>query len=211
MRILAVMFFVITSLSLCPSFAQTPDECLAKVKALEPMLPRIIDSARASIHSLIPDPAAYEKTLPPLDKVIKDKDKVNFKNYGGLSEAYFYSGDTANGQRIFSVVLANSNDMLGADDTYTALVEGDLGILRFNEKNYDAAQLNLLSAIKQLEAHLTPASSNNLIADYLCMTLIRDSSDNKTDKGEASAYAKKLVDLTVKQRQPFPTDKTAAP
>jgi hypothetical protein len=40
------------------------------------------------------------------------------------------------------------------------------------------------------------------------LTIIRDKADNKA---EALSYAKKVVDLAIKQRQPFPTDKTAAP
>jgi hypothetical protein len=204
MRKVALLLSILLSLfAVFPSFAQTPDECLVKVMGLEPMLPKLIDGARASIHAMIPDPPAYERTLPPLDKVIKDKDVLNFKNYGGLSEAYFFNGMAPEGQRIYTLFAANSTNVLGADDTYAANVAGDLGILNFMDNKYDDAENYLLPAIKQLEAHLTPAVSNNLIADYLCMTLMRNKSTKEAEKNEASSYAKKLIDLAVKQRQPY--------
>ncbi|MBI2809994.1 MAG: hypothetical protein HYX67_04095 [Candidatus Melainabacteria bacterium] len=198
--LLSILFLLST---FSQTFAQTPDECLVKVQSMEPMLPKVINGARASIHEIIPDPAAYEKTLPPLDKVIKDKDVLNFKNYGGLSEAYFFSGNAPDGQRIYTTFAANSTNVLGADDTYAAYVGGDLGILNFIDNKYSDAENYLLPAIKQLESHLTPAISNNLIADYLCITLIRSKSTKETEKAEASKYAKKLIDLVIKQRQPY--------
>ena len=204
MRKAALLLSVLFLLSaLCPIFAQTPAECLVRVQGLESMLPKVTNGARATIHEIIPDPTAYEKTLPPLDKVIKDKDKLNFKNYGGLAEAYFFSGNASDGQRIYTVFAANATDVLGPDDTYPAYVGGDLGILNFIDKKYSDAENYLLPAIKQLESHLTPAISNNLIADYLCMALIRTKSAKETEKTEATTYAKKLVDLVNKQRQPY--------
>src|SRR4051812_32964153 len=108
MRKAALFLSVLFLLScLCPTHAQSPDECLVRVKGLESMLPKVTNGARATIHELIPDPAAYEKTLPALDKVIKDKDKLNFKNYGGLAEAYFFSGNASDGQRIYTVFTTN--------------------------------------------------------------------------------------------------------
>ncbi len=198
--LLSILFLLST---LCPTVAQTPDQCLVKVQSMEPMLPKVINGARASIHEIIPDPPAYEKTLPPLDKVIKDKDVLNFKNYGGLAEAYFFSGNAPEGQRIYTTFATNSTNVLGADDTYAAYVGGDLGILNFIDNKYNDAESYLLPAIKQLESHLTPAITNNLIADYLCMTLIRSKSTKETEKAEASTYAKKLIDLVIKQRQPY--------
>ncbi len=164
------------------------------------MLPRLMETGRASLKALIPDPAAYEKTLRPFEEVIKDKDQLGFKNYGGLAEAYFFAGDREKGQRLYDQFIAHSTEILGPEDNYRAGLEGDLGILYFNEKDYKTAEPFLLRAIKQLEDHLTPAISNNLIANYLCMTIIRDHENNKA---EAGAYAKKLMDLVARQRQPL--------
>ncbi len=213
MRMLAVIFMVFALLSVCPSFAQTPDECLVRVRNMEPMLPKIMDSAKAALQALIPDPAAYETALPPFAKVIADKDVNNFKRYGGLAEAYIYAGDKVKGPKLYSDFMAHATEMLGADDTYPAGVEGDVGLFNFNEKNFEDSVGYLLPAIDLIEKHLTPAVSNNLLAYYLCMAIIRDKGDNKA---EALSYSKKVVDLAIRQRQPFdktaaPVDKTAAP
>src|SRR6202011_4416994 len=119
---------------------QTPEECLTRVKSLVPMFPKMMEGGKASIHALIPDPAAYEKTLPPFEKVIADKDATNLKNYGGLAEAYLFAGDRTNGDRLFSLFSANSRKILGPDEIYSALVEGDVGFLDFYEDNYIKAE-----------------------------------------------------------------------
>lgn len=184
------------------AFAQSADECMAKVKELAPMLPKLIESAKSQVHTLMPDPAAYEKTLPALDKVIADKDQTNLKNYGGLCEAYFFSGDNANGQRIYDTFMKNEKDILGADNTYGAFVQGDIGILRYLNKDYPAAEQALAPAINQLESHMSPSVADNLIASYLCLSLIKDQSPDAAQKKEGAELAKKLVDLAIKQRQP---------
>ncbi len=71
----------------------------------EPTLMRLEDTCKSTISAIIPDPVAYEKTLPSIDKVIADKDSKNFRNYGGLSEAFYYAGDKAKGKELFSKSL----------------------------------------------------------------------------------------------------------
>jgi len=178
----------------------TPERCLMLVRSCEPQIPKWMEAGKNTIHALIPDPQAYEKTLPPIEKVVSDKDKLNLKNYGGLSEAYLYSGDEATCQKLYSIFASNAKPILGPDDIFSAGVEGDIGLYYFNKQDYVRAAPFMTEAIAQLESHLTPANSNNLVAAYMCMALIRDKAGDKT---EAETYAKKSIDLTLKQRQPM--------
>lgn len=186
----------------------TPELCLARVKEMEPMVMGLRKECESAIRTLIPDPSATEQTLPPLDKVIEDKDAANFKAYGGLSEAFLYLSDKdrEKGDKLFARFRANSDTVLGADDPYVALVGGDVGLFYFFEKDYGKAEPLFLDAIRRLEAHLTAKNSNNLVSNYLCMALIRD---KEGKEAEAASYSKKLVDLVVKQqdtKMEAPTD-----
>jgi len=175
------------------SQSPTPDECLARVKNMEPMLPKLMDSASAAIHALLPNPT--------MAKVIATKDKTNLKNYGGLSEGFFFAGDKVKGEKLYNQFKANAKTILGPTDTYQALIEGDMGLVYFYEKNYAKAEPMLLDSKNQLEANLTAAVANNLITDYMCLSMMYD---KKGKPAEAKKYAKALVDLAVKQRsKPF--------
>ncbi len=55
-----------------------------------------------------------------------------------------------------------------------------------------------MDALKTLEPHLTVANSNNVLSSYMCLALIYDKSGKKEQSLE---FAKKAVDLAVKQRQ----------
>jgi hypothetical protein len=176
----------------------TPERCLVLVRDLEPEIPKWMEGAKSAIQMIIPNPQAYEKTLPPIEKVLADKDKLNLKNYGGLAEAYLYNGDEAACQKLYSIFVANSKQILGVDDAFPAGVTGDIGLYYFNKHDYTRATPLITESTSQFESHLTPANSNSLLADYICMTLIRDKAGNKT---EAEAYAKKTIDLVLKQRQ----------
>ncbi len=164
-------------------------------------MPNIMKSASASVLALLPDPDAYEKTLPPMAKVIATKDKINFKNYGGLAERFFFGGDKARGEKIYNQFKANSKAILGPTDTFQALIEGDMALVYFYEKNYAKAEPMLLNAKNQLEANLTSAVSNNLVTNYMCLSMMYDKQGKTAD---AKKYAKALVDLAIKQRsKPF--------
>ncbi len=189
---LVALLFAGWVLAGCPSFAQTPSDCLVRIRSAEPTLPKLFESAKSSLQVLMPDPAAYEKTLPPFEKVLASKDVKNLKNYGGLAEAYFYNGEEAKALKIYSLFTANAKQVLGPNDTFPALVGCDIGLLYFSRKNYSKAEPLLLESTKQLEAHLTPANSNNLITDYVCLALINDKAGNK-DK--AGSYASFLICL----------------
>jgi hypothetical protein len=178
--------------------AQTADECLTRVKSMEAMMPNLVASAKGAIHGLLPDPEAYAKTLPPIDEVIASGDKVNLKNYGGLSEAFFYAGDKEKGRAIYTKFKANAEKIYGPDDLYCALIEGDMGLVYFYEKDYETAEPFLLYATKRLEENLTAAHANNLVTNYMCLCLIND---KRGDVDNAKKYAKQLVDLAIKQRQ----------
>lgn len=163
-----------------------------------PMLPKLLEGAGATIHTFIPDPAAYEKTLPPMDKVVEGKDKLNLKNWGGLAEAYLFAGNKDKAESIYEEFVKASKTVFEPTETYLAAVEGDFGMVYFNEKNYEKAEPLLLDSARLMEANLTYAISNNLISNYLCLSLIRD---NQGNKEEAAKYASKLVDIAKRQRE----------
>jgi hypothetical protein len=176
-----------------------PEECLRRVHNIEPMMPKIMEGARAAISAIVPDPDAYEKTLPALDKVVADKDDKALMNIGGLSEAFLYAGNKEKGKKYFSFFCDNADTILGAEHPFPGLVKGDVGLLLFTEDNYKDAEPLLLESLKKLEANPISANSNNLITNYMCLALINDKGGSK-DK--ALSYAKKMVDLSIKQRQP---------
>jgi len=180
-----------------PAPAPTAEQCLERVKSMESMMPNLMASATAAIHELLKDPVAYEKTLPPMEKVVADKDATNLKNYGGLAEAYFYAGDKVKGEALYAQFKSNSKQIFGPTETFQALVEGDMGLVYFYENNFEKAEPLLLDSMNQLKANLTAAVANNLITDYMCLTLINNKRGNTDD---AKKYAKELVDLAIKTR-----------
>jgi tetratricopeptide (TPR) repeat protein len=163
-----------------------------------PMLPKLLEGAGATIHTFIPDPAGYEKTLPPMTKVVADKDKLNLKNWGGLAEAYLFAGNKKAAESIYAEFTKASQTVFDPTETYLAAVEGDFGMVYFNDKDYAKAEPMLLDSARLMEANLTYAISNNLISNYLCLSLIKDS-QGKTE--EAAKYASKLVDIAKRQRE----------
>lgn len=175
----------------------SPEECLRRVRGFEPTLQRLREGCKSTLAAIIPDPMAYEKTLPPFDKVVADKDLKNLKNYGGLSEAFYYAGNAEKGKELFSQFEKNAA-LLGSDDTFLSLVKGDIGLLFFFDKNYTDAEPMILDSVKNIESHMTAANSNNVLSAYMCLSLIYD----KTGKTEKSLeYATKAVDLAIRQRQ----------
>ncbi len=156
------------------------------------------DRAKAELQKVMPDPSAYEKTLPPFDQVVAKKDVQNLKNYGGLSEAYFYQNDLKNGNRLYKQFAPRANTILPPADTFKAGVSGDIGIYYFTHKNYAAAKPLLLESTQSFEKHLNSANANNLVSNYLCLSLIFDK-EHKTPT--AQNYAKKMADLLARQRR----------
>jgi hypothetical protein len=180
--------------------ALTPEECLVRVKTMEPMLPTLLDSAKMVITRLIPDPQDFEKKLPPFEKVIADKDVKNLKNYGGLAEAYLYGGDEKSGDKLFAQ-FKSGRSMLPADDTFPGGVYGDFGFMYFAQKKYSEAEPLLLESMRLYETYPTAYTNNGLVTDYLCLSLIKDQAGDKTAAGD---YAKKLIDLALKEHQRTP-------
>ncbi len=178
--------------------APGPEECLVRVRSFEPTLMRLKDTCKSTISAIIPDPVAYEKTLPAIDKVIADKDVKNFRNYGGLSEAFYYNGNATKGKELFSKFETNAVSLLGAEDTFLGLVKGDIGLFFFFENNLPEAEKYIVDALKRVEPHMTASNSNNILSSYMCLTLIYDKTN---EKEKALQYAKKAVDLAIKQRQ----------
>ncbi len=88
--------------------------------------------------------------------------------------------------------------MLNSDDTFPGLVKGDIGLLFFFENNYADAEEYVVDALKKVEPHLTAANSNNVLSSFMCLALIYDKTGNKDKSLE---YAKKAVDLAIRQRQ----------
>lgn len=175
----------------------SPEECLRRVHNIEPLMPKIMEGARTAISAIVPDPEGYEKTLPTLEKVLADKDAKTLMNIGGLSEAFYYAGNKEKGQKLFKFFCDNADSILGAEHPFPGLVKGDVGLLFFTEKNYAEAEPLLLDSLKKLESNMTAANSNNLITNYMCLSLINDEGGNKE---KALSYAKKMVDLTLKLR-----------
>lgn len=181
---------------------KTPDEYIAFARKLEPVLTQTKAAAQEFMKKIVPDPAAYEKTLPPKEKVASAKDATNLKNYGGLSEAYLYNtGDVKKAEELFAWFNQLAPNVFSASDPYRACVEGDFAIYYYTSGQYAKAEAYLLDEIKELEVRRTAASSNNLISAYICMALIKDKA-GKTK--EAAAYAKKYVDLALSMQPSAP-------
>jgi tetratricopeptide (TPR) repeat protein len=148
----------------------------------------------------------FEKKLPTIEEVLKNKDVMNLKNYGGLSEAYLFKGDEEKAEKLLKSVSEGAKDILPENDNFLAAVKGDFGLAYYLNNKYDKAETYLGDAVNQLEKHYQPSLANNLVASYLCMTIIKDK-QGKTD--EAKSFAKKLVVLALKLRQeeplPIPT------
>ena len=201
-----------------PAFSQTPtgapapvnsagspnlllpsaEECLNRVRGFEPTLLNLRETAKSAITAIIPDPVAYEKTLPPIDKVIADKDAKNLRNFGGLSEAYYFAGNPEKGKVLFTKFETGAKTLLPADDTFPGLVKSDIGLYFFFEKNYAASENYISDALTKLEPHLTAANSNNILSAYMTLSLIYDKSGKKE---KALEFAKKAVALAIRQRQ----------
>ncbi len=171
----------------------SPMASLAHVREMKQALPGLMAQAKAAIHRMIPDPDGYRSKLPSYDDVVLTGDKVSFKKWGGLAEAYLYGGDKASGMQIFEPFQADAQRVLGPDDNFPALIAGDFGTFLYSEGDYEHAEPLLLTSIAHLEHHPNPAIINNLISDYFCITLIRDSQQRTA---EAAGYAKRLVDLS---------------
>jgi|688.fasta_scaffold490031_2 hypothetical protein len=179
---------------------KTADEYIAFARKLEPVMTQAKDAAASFMKKAVPDPAAYEKSLPAKDIIESSKDAANLKNYGGLSEAYLYNnGDVKKAEELFSWFNSLAPKILPKADNYRACVEGDFGIYYFTSGQYAKAEAYLVDEIKELETKRTAASANNLISGYICMALIRDKA-GKTK--EAADYAKKYVDLALSMQQP---------
>lgn len=175
-----------------------PEECLRRVRSFEPTLLRLKETCKGTLNSIIPDAAAYEKTLPPIDQVIADKDAKNLRNYGGLSEAYYFNDNSARGQELFSKFEKSAPGILGEHDTFIGLVKGDIGLYYFFQSDLGKAEKYILDAVSTLEPYITAANSNNVLSSYMALALIYDKS-GKNDK--ALEYATKAVNLSIKQRQ----------
>lgn len=195
-----------------PANAQLPktqEEYVAFCRKLEPVLQQTKSAAEAFMKKIVPDPAAYEKTLPAKAKIVSSKDIINLKNYGGLSEAYlFNNNDVKKAEEIFSWFNSTAPELLPPSDPYRACVEGDFAIYYYTSGQFPKAEAYLLDEIKELEARRTSASANNLISAYICMALIRDKA-GKTK--EAADYAKKYVDLALSMQQAAPPSAPAKP
>jgi tetratricopeptide (TPR) repeat protein len=163
---------------------------------MEPAIPQIMAGSRTQVVEMIPDAAAYEKKLPPFAEVVAKSDKKSFEKYGLLTQAYLFAGNKKKAESLYAQLKANSKAVLGPKSSYAALVEGNMALVYFFEKNYSRAEPLLLEAIKHLEKHVDGDSTNILITNYMCMAIIRD---NGGKTAEAQTYAKKLVDLAVKQ------------
>jgi hypothetical protein len=182
--------------SFSAALAQSADECLKRVRNMEPAIPQIMAGSRTQVVEMIPDAAAYEKKLPPFAEVVAKSDKKSFEKYGLLTQAYLFAGNKKKAESLYAQLKANSKAVLGPKSSYAALVEGNMALVYFFEKNYSRAEPLLLEAIKHLEKHVDGDSTNILITNYMCMAIIRD---NGGKTAEAQTYAKKLVDLAVKQ------------
>lgn len=174
------------------------EECLTRVRGFEPTLLNLRETAKSAISAIIPDPVAYEKTLPPIEKVISDKDAKNLRNFGGLSEAYYFAGNAAKGKELFAKFESGAKTLIDSSDPFPGLVKGDIGLYYFFEKNYDDAEKYISDALARIEPHMTMANSNNILSSYMTLTLIYDKAGKRE---KALEYAKKAVALAIKQRQ----------
>jgi len=191
-----------------PIIAPSSEACLERVRGMAENFPKMAEAGKEAVRTLIPDPDAFEKKLPTMEDVLKNKDAMNLKNYGGLSEAFLFKGEEEKAEKILKSVCEGAKDILPENDNFLAAVKGDFGLAYYLNNKYDKAELYLGDAVSQLEKHYQPQLANNLVASYLCMTIIKDK-QGKTD--EAKGFAKKLVVLALKMRQeqplPVPAEK----
>ncbi len=193
-----------------PIIAPSAEACLEKVRGMAETFPKMAEAGKEAVRTMIPDPAEFEKKLPAIEEVLKNKDAINLKNYGGLSEAYLFKGDEEKAEKLLKSVSEGAKDILPENDNFLAAVKGDFGLAYYLNNKYDKAETYLGDAVSQLEKHYQPALANNLVASYLCMTIIKDK-QGKTE--EAKGFAKKLVVLALKlrQEQPLPVPTSEAP
>ncbi|MBP7861591.1 tetratricopeptide repeat protein [bacterium] len=196
--------------SQAPVIAPSSEACLEKVRGMAETFPKMAEAGKEAVRTMIPDPAEFEKKLPAIEEVLKNKDAMNLKNYGGLSEAYLFKGDEEKAEKLLKSVSEGAKEILPENDNFLAAVKGDFGLAYYLNNKYDKAETYLGDAVSQLEKHYQPALANNLVASYLCMTIIKDK-QGKTE--EAKGFAKKLVVLALKlrQEQPLPIPTTEAP
>lgn len=197
--------------SQAPIIAPSSEACLEKVRGMAETFPKMAEAGKEAVRTMIPDPAEFEKKLPTIAEVLKNKDAMNLKNYGGLSEAYLFKGDEEKAETLLKSVSEGAKNILPENDNFLAAVKGDFGLAYYLNNKYDKAEAYLGDAVTQIEKHYQPSLANNLVASYLCMTIIKDK-QGKTD--EAKNFAKKLVVLALKLRQeqplPVPAEKETA-
>lgn len=194
-----------------PVIAPSSEACLERVRSMAETFPKMAEAGKEAVRTMIPDPVEFEKKLPTIEDVLKNKDAMNLKNYGGLSEAFLFKGDEEKAEKLLKSVSDGAKEILPENDNFLAAVKGDFGLAYYLNNKYDKAETYLGDAVAQLEKHYQPQLANNLVASYLCMTIIKDK-QGKTE--EAKGYAKKLVVLALKLRQeqplPIPAGKESA-
>lgn len=193
--------------STAPTGANTARDPMELVHKLEPMLPKLFDSAKASVHSLMPEPAAYEKTLPPRQQVVEKKDQLNFKNYAGLSEAYLFDDQLDKAEELFQWCQSNYVNVLGKTDHFVpGLVTADFGLYHFYKNNFTKAEPLCRSSVDVLTKYGPPSAANNLVANFLVLCLI---CDKQKRSEEARTWAQKLIELSIAQNKPKPAGQQA--
>ena len=194
-----------------PIIAPSSEACLERVRTMAESFPKMAEAGKEAVRTMIPDPDEFAKKLPSIADVLKNKDAMNLKNYGGLSEAFLFKGDEEKAEKLLKSVADGAKEILPENDNFLAAVKGDFGLAYYLNNKYDKAETYLGDAVAQLEKHYQPQLANNLVASYLCMTIIKDK-QGKTE--EAKGFAKKLVVLALKLKQeqplPVPAEKETA-
>lgn len=165
----------------------TSPEKVAKYRSIVHMAiskhAEILSKSKDVIKNIIPDAAAYEKTLPSQAKVLETDDALNFKNYGGLAEAYLYEDQVTKAEELFKWCQLHSQKVLGKDDRFiNGAVATDFGFYYFVTKSNPARAEELLRlSTKTLEKNPTRREQDSLITAYMILSLICEANKKESD------------------------------
>lgn len=175
--------------------AEPIQDTQAVLKEMESVLLQSVQDIGNKYKSLVSAPEQYMAKLPSQDEVLQNKDQVNFKNYGGLSEVFLFHDQLKKAQELYDYTARNSATVLGADDPLPGLVSGDFALYYYAKGDYAKAEPLFRQAATTMEkAYVTqPKLKDHLISAYLGLAEVYDKQGKKT---EAAHFLGKMIRLS---------------
>ncbi len=181
-----------------PLGAEPIQDTQAVLKEMESVLLQSVVDIGTKYKTLVSQPDEYMAKLPSQEQVLQNKDQVNFKNYGGLSEVFLFHDKVQKAQELYDFTAKNSATVLGADDPLPGLVSGDFALYYYAKGNYAKAEPLFKAAATTMERAWTvqPKLKDHLISAYLGLAEVYDKQGRKT---EAADYLGKMIKLSKAQ------------